>query len=119
MNIFTNFKQTPYIYHQRTASDTWSGGQASRDFSGTGVWKPRNTSDVPSMNAVEIAEPTLNVKPSEEFINKEDIGSMIGDTVTVPADTGALYRVTGITTAKNFRTGAIEHYRLLLQEVAQ
>ena len=44
---------------------------------------------------------------------------MIGDTITVPANTGALYRVTGVTTAKNFRTGAIEHYRLLLREVAQ
>ena len=118
MNIFTNFQMTPYVYHQRTASNTWSGKDASTDYQGFGVWKPRNNSDVPSMNAVEIAEPTLNVKVSEKFINHQDVGEMVGDTVTVPAVGGKTYRVAGVTTAKNFREKRVMHYRLLLQEVA-
>lgn len=118
MNIFDNFQLTPYIYHQKATSDTWSGKGTSTDYQGFGVWKPRNNSDVPSMNVVEIAEPTLNVKVSEKFINHKDTGEMIGDTVTVPAVGGKTYRVVGVTTAKNFREKRVMHYRLMLREIA-
>lgn len=117
MNIFDNFQLTPYVYHQRTASNTWSGKDASTDYRGFGVWKPRNNSDVPSMYAIETAEPTLNVKVSERFINHKDVGEMIGDTVTVPAVGGKTYRVVGVATAKNFRERRVMHYRLALREV--
>lgn len=112
MNIFVNFKQTPYTYHQRQQSDTWTGGQSSHDYQSQGVWKARNNSDVPTDAPDETGVPTLNIHPNEEFITA-DVGEMIGDTVTV---NGQLYRVTGVTTANNYRTGQVEHYRLTLQE---
>ena len=115
MNIFVNFKQTPYTYHQMNTSDTWTGGQASRDYTSEGVWKPRNNSDVPTAAPDEVGAPTLNVHPDEQFI-PEDVGEMIGDTVTI---NGKLYRVSGVTTANNYRTGQIEHYRLMLEEKFQ
>lgn len=118
MNIFDNFQLTPYVYHQKSTSDTWSGKGTSTDYQGFGVWKPRHNSDIPAMNAVEIAEPTLNVKVSEKFINHKDTGEMIGDTVTVPAVGGKTYRVVGVTTAKNFREKRVMHYRLMLREIA-
>ena len=107
-----NFKQTPYTYHQRQQSDTWTGGQSSHDYPSEGVWKPRNSSDVPTAAPDEVGAPTLNIHPGEPFI-PEDVGEMIGDTVTV---NGQLYRVSGVTTANNYRTGNVEHYRLMLQE---
>lgn len=112
MNIFMNFKQTPYTYHRLTQGDTWTGGQSSRDFKSEGVWKPRNSSDVPTAAPDEVGQPTLNVHPGEPFITA-DVGEMIGDTVTI---NGKLYRVSGVTTATNYRTGQVEHYRLMLEE---
>lgn len=112
MNIFVNFKQTPYTYHQRQQSDTWTGGQSSHDYQSEGVWKARNSSDVPTDAPDETGVQTLNIHPNEEFITA-DVGEMIGDTVTV---NGQLYRVIGVTIANNYRTGQVEHYRLMLQE---
>ena len=119
MNIFSTFRQTAYVYHQRQAPDTWSGNGKSQDFNAFGVWKPRNESDIPTAFVSEVGMPTLNVKVSEKFINRKQPGQMIGDTVTVPAYGGHLYRVTGVTTAKNFREGTVSHYRLTLEEVAE
>ena len=115
MNIFMNFKQTPYIYHQMNRSDTWTGGQSSHDYESEGVWKPRNSSDIPTAAPDEVGAPTLNIHPDEQFITA-DVGEMIGDTVTVK---GKLYRVSGVTTAENYRTGQVEHYRLMLEEKFQ
>ena len=112
MNIFANFKQTPYTYHQMTQGDTWTGGQSGQDYQGQGVWKARNSSNVPTDAPDEVGAPTLNIHPSEPFITA-DVGEMIGDTVTIK---GKLYRVSGVTTAENYRTGQVEHYRLMLQE---
>lgn len=112
MNIFMNFKQTPYTYYQRQQSDTWTGGQSGRDYQSQGVWKPRNSSNVPTDAPDELGAPTLNIHPGEPFITA-DVGEMIGDTVTV---NGKLYRVSGVTTAENYRTGQVEHYRLMLEE---
>lgn len=112
MNIFANFKQTPYTYRQRQQSDTWTGGQSSHDYQSQGVWKARNSSDVPTAAPDEVGQPTLNIHPDEQFI-LADVGEMIGDTVTV---NGKLYRVSGVTTAENYRTGQVEHYRLMLEE---
>ena len=119
MNIFTTFKQTAYTYSQRNGSNTWTGEDSGEVYHGLGVFKPRGMSDMPQLSTVETAEPTLNVKASEPFINRADPSAMEGDSVTVPSDSGQMFKIVGVTTAKNFRTGNVEHYRLHLQEVAQ
>lgn len=119
MNIFTTFKQTAYTYSQRNGGNTWTGEDSGEVFHGLGVFKPRGMSDMPQLSTVETAEPTLNVKASEPFINRANPSEMEGDSVTVPSDSGQTFKVVGVTTAKNFRTGNVEHYRLHLQEVAQ
>lgn len=119
MNIFTTFKQTAYTYSQRNGSNTWTGEDSGQVYHGLGVFKPRGMSDMPQLSTVETAEPTLNVKASESFINRANPSAMEGDSVTVPSDSGQTFKVVGVTTAKNFRTGNVEHYRLHLQEVAQ
>ena len=119
MNIFTTFKQTAYTYSQRNGSNTWTGEDSGQVYHGLGVFKPRGMSDMPQLNTVETAEPTLNVKASEPFINRADPSAMEGDSVIVPSDSGQMFKIVGVTTAKNFRTGNVEHYRLHLQEVAQ
>ena len=119
MNIFTTFKQTAYTYSQRNGSNTWTGEDSGQVYHGLGVFKPRGMSDMPQLSTVETAEPTLNVKASEPFINRADPSAMEGDSVIVPSDSGQTFKIVGVTTAKNFRTGNVEHYRLHLQEVAQ
>lgn len=119
MNIFSTMKQTPYIYYKRVSDNTWSGNGASEKFNSFGVFKPRNTASLPNANPDVIAEPTLNIKVSERFIERKKTSKMIGDKVTVPSFGGTTYVITGVTTAKNFRTGAVAHYRLHLQEEAE
>lgn len=119
MNIFSNFAQTAYTYHKRRASDTWTGSDTAEDYQGWGVFKIRNLSDLPQLNVTETAQPTLNIKPSEPFINRKNTGAMVGDSVTIPSYNGTTYKVVGVTTAMNYRTKRVEHYRLILQEVAK
>lgn len=119
MNIFSTFKQTAYTYSQRNGSNTWTGEDSGQVYHGLGVFKPRGMSDMPQLSTVETAEPTLNVKASEPFINRANPSEMEGDSVTVPSYSGQTFKVVGVTTAKNFRTGNVEHYRLHLQELAQ
>lgn len=118
MTIFTTMRQTPYVFHQTTAINTWSGLDDTVDFNGWGVWKPRATSDLPTDSPNQTGQPTLNIKVSEKFIDHKNPQRMVGSTVTVPAIGGETYNVVGVTTAKNFRTGRIDHYRLILEERA-
>lgn len=118
MNIYSAGLLTPYTYHQQKAQNTWTGA-TSTDYQGFGVWKPRGTSSLPNESPNQTGEPTLNIKVKEQFINRKNPQAMEGDTVTVPSVGGRTYRVTGVTTAVNYRTRRVDHYRLILQEIAE
>lgn len=116
MNIFSTMQQTPYRFSKKTSDNTWTGANQTIGYDGWGVWKPRGTSTLPIESPDQTGQPTLNIKPSERFIDHSNPDAMIGSVVVVPSVGGKSYLVTGVTTAKNFRTKRVEHYRLLLQE---
>lgn len=125
MNIFTNFKQTKYFLldHDDSFSDSWNtwtdnqNNQSGATYSG--VFKPRDSSNIYDESPEETGDATLNVKPNERFIDKAHPERMIGDTVIVYAKNqqSQRYTVIGYDTAMNYRTGQVEHYRLHLKRL--
>ena len=125
MNIFTTFKQTKYFLldHDDSFSDSWDTwtdnqiNQSGQVYSG--VFKPRDGSNIYAESPEETGDATLNVKPNEAFINKSYPERMIGDTVVVYAKNNQTqrYTVIGYDTAMNYRTGQVEHYRLHLKRL--
>lgn len=124
MNIFTNFKQTPYKLVDRDKNtpswDTWSDAlDPSQGKTYMGVFKPRDSSNIYDESPQETGDATLNVKPGEDFIDPDNPAGMIGDAVYTTLTSGepAAYTVIGYDTAMNYRTGQVEHYRLHLKRL--
>ena len=121
MNIFTTFKQTKYLLldhdvHAGASWDTWTDNQITQ--SGqvySGVFKPRDSSNIYDESPEETGDATLNVKPNERFIDKAHPERMIGDVVIIYEKDSQRYTVIGYDTAMNYRTGQVEHYRLHLK----
>lgn len=115
MNPFTLFANTPYTFLQIKQDVT--GNRVEQEYEAHGIFKIRDAMlQIDNVEQYEGIEASLHIKPSEPFIallNAELVGH--GIKASKDGTEPLTYRIRAIYEGRDFDTGQLSFYRVLLK----
>ena len=113
VEVFDIFDLSEYIFLELERGGV-AGNTIVTSYSGTGVFKLRNSLTRGESAETKDSNSTLHIRPTEAFLSSLG-NNLVGHGIQI---FGKDYEIIGQTGGKNFHNGVMEHYTAILQETS-